>query len=318
MKIEDKTSSPGPGGRRNGKLYAAVLAVIITLLLFNFAWTAVAMKLAGLNVLSRQEASQSVSLQGVLIKEEFPVRSPAAGQVKFTPQEGQRVEVGAPVGRIVVASSDAGGLTQVLSAPCAGVFCTHIDGLEGLLRPDNLGVLDLPGAEKIGEKKAYDPAGGRVEKGQPVFKIIDNLMPVVFHCTDLRLPAELAVEGREIEGSWENSPLQVKIDRVLEKDGRREIFFLITNYPDAFLHNRKVKISLVTGKISGLIVPRTALVERDGVTGLYLAVKKKAHWAPVRVEGELAGKVAVSGSDITVGNRYIMNPRFVREGKRVE
>ncbi|MHB1043671.1 MAG: HlyD family efflux transporter periplasmic adaptor subunit [Eubacteriales bacterium] len=317
MNTEEKVTSTGIRGRRKKNFFIPLLVVITTMLLLNFAWRAVAVKLAGVDVLSRQEASQSVSLEGVLIKEEFPARAPATGQVKFISQEGRRVEVGAPVAQVTVASSDAGGLIQVLAAPSAGVFCTHIDGLEGLLRPDNLGVLDLPGAEKSGDKKAYVQTGARVEKGQTVFKIIDNLTPVVFHCVNARLPAELAVEGREFEGKWENSPLQVKIDRILEKEGRRDIFFLITSCPDALLHNRQVKISLVTGKLGGLIVPRTALVEREGATGLYLAVKKRARWVPVRVEGEVAGKAVVSGN-IEEGSRYVSNPRFVREGSRVD
>lgn len=288
-------------------------------LFLDFAGNFLVAKTAGVEVLSMREVSPAVALDGLLIKEETLVRSPADGQIQFIPPDGQRLELGAPAARVAVALDDAGGITQGIAAPRAGVFCTHIDGAEGLLTPDKLDVLDLAKIEKIGEKKNPLLSGSRVEKGQPVFKIIDNLTPVYYHCTIPRdeLASELTVR-RGMGGIWENLPLNFRVHRLIDKGDRWEAFLLLSDYPDAILHYRKTRIRLITKKLKGLLVPRSAVVEREGSPGVYRVVKKKARWVPVQIEGELDGEVAVAGPDLKEGDRYVSSPRFVCEGRRVE
>jgi len=143
---EEKLGSPGErrrGRRTKRKLAPFLAAAVLVWLFLDFAGNFLVAKTAGVEVLSMREVSPAVALDGLLIKEETLVRSPADGQIQFTPPDGQRLELGAPAARVAVALDDAGGITQGIAAPRAGVFCTHIDGAEGLLTPDKLDVLDL-------------------------------------------------------------------------------------------------------------------------------------------------------------------------------
>ena len=312
---------PLPAGvrRRRPKLAPLMVAAVIVWLLLDLSGNFLVAKTAGVEALSRREVSSAVALDGILIKEEALVRSPADGQIQFVPLDGQRLELGAPAARVVVAADDAGEIIQGIAAPEAGVFCTHIDGAEGLLAPDKLDVLDLAKIERIGEKKNQILAGARVGKGQPVFKIIDNLSPVYYYCTisSGELASELSAR-RKMEGIWENRPLTVRVHRLIDKGDRWEAFLLLSDYPDAILHYRKARIRLTTKKLEGLLVPRSAVVERESSPGVYLVVKKKARWTPVQIDGELDGKVAITGPDLKEGDRYVSTPRFVRDGRRVE
>ncbi len=67
-------------------------------------------------------------------------------------------------------------------------------------------------------------------------------------------------------------------------------------------------MNLVGDRVSGYIVPVSSLVEKEGRTGLYIAKKYQQKWVPVKIEGIVDGKAAVTGEDLTAGGRYIANP----------
>lgn len=306
-------------GRRTGSGFLKVLigAAALTFTIF-FAWESLAAVVSRVQFLSEQEVGQTAPLKGMLIKEEKTIRSPVNGKLHFTATDGKRLEVGAGAAQVIAVEQESGGATSNVFTPIAGIFCTHLDGLENILSPGNLDVLDLPELEKIGDKPV--PEGGRVEKGQPIFKIIDNLSPINIYAEIPKsgFPADIADKPGWLPATWENLPLTIKPRKLTDKGDRWEGFFLLSGYPENLVHYRKVLLSVTTNRLKGLLVPRKAIVYRDGEPGIYLAVKKKAQWVPVKIEGELAGKVAVSGRGLGEDTRYVSNPVLAREGWPVE
>ncbi|OPZ74795.1 MAG: HlyD family secretion protein [Firmicutes bacterium ADurb.Bin456] len=198
------------------------------------------------------------------------------------------------------------------------MFCTHLDGLETILTPANLDVLDFSSLDRISYKHVSE--GDRVEKGQAVFKLVDNLSPTYFYAEAVKegFPADLPEKPRWLKAAWDNHPLMIKALKINETEDGWEGLFQLSNFPDELVHNRKVDLNITTNLLAGLLVPQHAVVYRDETPGLYLAIKKRAQWVPVKIEGDLNGKVAISGRGLGENTRYVSNPALIREGSLVE
>jgi putative membrane fusion protein len=226
--------------------------------------------------------------------------------------------MGAKAAEIIVAGGTSGEYKIDISTSATGILCTHLDGLESILAPQNVTVAEL---KKI-EKKVVGPSldGTNVGEWQPVFKIIDNLSPVSIYAS---IPKAALADGypdqpKILQASWENHVFTLTPGELIDNGDMLEGFYQIADYPEALVHQRKVQLIITVRQLKGFLVPGKAVVYRDDEPGIYLAVKKKAQWAPVAVEGELAGKVAVSGEEISEGTRFISNPVLIREGWPIE
>jgi hypothetical protein len=178
--------------------------------------------------------------------------------------------------------------------------------------------MEMPVIEKPADKPLAN--GAIVDKGQPLFKIIDNLSPVSVYVTmpKSELPGSYLEKPGPLKASWENFSFKIT-PGVLNDTGDSIVgFYQLTGFPESIIHHRKVKITVTTMVLEGYLVPEKAIVYRDSKPGIYHVVKKKALWKPVEIEGELAGNVAVSGDGIEEGARFVSNPVLVREGWRVE
>jgi len=303
--------------RRPGKwLLSLGLSVTLLWVIIFFAWGTIVGAVTRVQFLSNQEVSRTELLEGILIKEERVVTTPVDGQLQTVVQDGTRLEVGAVAVQVLSAGEAHGGIN--IFTPSAGIFCTHLDGLENILSPGNLDILDLSRVEKSADKVTAGKY--RVEKGQPVFKIIDNLSPLYLYAEIPRshFPPDLADKPRWLPARWENMPLAIKPYKLTDKGDQWEGVFLLDDCPASLYHYRRVRLAVTIDKLKGLLVPADAVVYRDNTPGIYLAVKKKARWVPVKIEGELAGMVAVSGGGLSEETRYVSNPVFTREGSRVE
>lgn len=292
------------------------LGIAVTLIILLLTRGTIVSAVAKVQFLSNQEVTATVLLEGILFKEEKVVTAPVTGQLQFVCEDGTRLNVGATAAQLAVA--DPGSGSRSVFTPTAGIICHHLDGLENIISPENLDLLDLSHQEKLVGKPAA--ANKQVEKGQPLFKIIDNLAPLTIYTeipkTDF--PPELADKPRWLPAAWENQTLSIKPREVRDQGDRWAGFFLLADYPESLLHYRKVRLTVTTDKLKGLLVPAGAIVYRDGVPGIYLVVKKKAQWVAVKPEGELNGMVAVSGRRFGEEIRYVSNPLLIREGSRVE
>ncbi|TEB10299.1 hypothetical protein Pmgp_02496 [Pelotomaculum propionicicum] len=311
---------PSRRRKKPGNLF--LKALLLTALLccaFFLARQFIIVFISDVQSLTSKEVGETVSLDGILLKDENVARAPAGGLLRFTNPDGRRLEVGAKAADIETAGEQgADGQTFAVYTSSAGIFCSHLDGLESTLTPANRDVLDLPGLEKIAGRSMA--AGTRVEKGQPIFKIIDNLSPVFIYGSIAKtsLPAGYADKPVWLQAAWNNLTLRIKSSSLVDKGDRWEGYFLLSGYPEAIVHNRKVSLTVTTKQLKGLLVPSRAVVYRAGQPGIYMVVKKKAQWEPVDIKGELAGWVAIAGDELVEGARYVSNPVLVREGWFVE
>ncbi len=254
--------------------------------------------------------------EGVLVRNETIITSPADGQLNILVQEGERVRVGDSVAEVKTLEGGAGApaRTALIRAPATGVVIYRTDGLEGVLNPGRVDILEIAGIKlKNAENAGRDQGkGGRCDKGQPVMKIVDNLSPVVI-CLEVPegFPQERIKKGGIISMIWESSQFDGRIAEVRDYRGRPQVVVQASNYPGGFLHRRKVVLGMEGGTVSGFIVSTGSLVEKEGQAGLYITSKRQVKWVPVNVEGVVNDRAAVTGAGVTSGTRYVVNPRWL-------
>ena len=295
----------------------AGLLVLLLVLYFVF-WGRFVAKVSNVQFLSRQEVAQVVALEGILLKNEIVFRASVGGKLHLVAADGDRLEAGAKAAQVLAVQQEVGGETYDIVTPVAGICCTHLDGLEQILSPDSMDVLGIPKFEKIDDKATFE--GARVEKGQPVLKIIDNLSPVYIYAETPKsyFPDLKTDKPTWWEATWEGMALSVRSFKVSDKGDMWAGYFMLSAYPDQLLHQRTIRLNITARTLKGFLVPQRAIVFREEQPGIFLSIKKKAYWKPVTIEGELDGMLAVSGPGLTQDSRYVNNPLLAREEHWVE
>jgi putative membrane fusion protein len=288
--------------------------VILVLILMFYLWNLVRVRLVDIEWLKEDRISRTMATSGWLIKEEQLLLSPGRGQLRLLVDDGERVRAGAPVAEVILSQNGGAGEKRVVYAPRGGVFCNHIDGLEEVLRPAN--ALKMEAVEKLEVKPVSPVTGSRVEKGEPVGKLVDNLSGIWYWC---RVDGEgnRAVKwpaGQQVVILWQGRPVEAR----LEKIAGEEMLFLLPAYPGDLIHRRQVQMELKVGELSGYAVPSRALVKRGEEQGIYIVSRRRVAWVPVRVLGGTPERVIITGEQLSACTRYVANPFWVREGDELE
>lgn len=314
-----KASGAGPGAPGNGRsrLPAARTALAVLGILALCALAYAALPLTGNDktaALCAGELKRLYPAEAILARVEMPVISPAGGQVSMLVQEGTRVRPGDSIAEVKTMAGDAGspGISALIRAPRSGVVIRQTDGLEEVLNPAQMDILEIAGRQaKVAEAPFRgDWKSDRCDKGQPVMKVVDNLSPLSI-CLQVPdgFPADRVKKGGSLSMVWEGKDLTGRIAEAAEYNGRLRVVVRVQNYPVELMKKRKVSLSLAAGAVTGYIVPTRSLVVRDGQQGLYILDKSQTRWIPVKVEGVVNDRAAVTGDRVVPGARYVENPR---------
>lgn len=170
-----------------------------------------------------------------------------------------------------------------------------VDGLETMLTPGNIFSLN---PQSVYDEVTKGTMEGQGEKGKSAVKIVDNLSPVYLCFPDSKLELKKDSQVRfRVPGSQElfsgkimNEPRDIVVARM-------------ASVPKELVVKRVCSIQVITRRESGLIVPTTSLVEKDGETGLYAVSGKNVHWTVVSVKGVFKEKAVVNGIEPRARNR---------------
>ncbi|MDD2420967.1 MAG: HlyD family efflux transporter periplasmic adaptor subunit [Heliobacteriaceae bacterium] len=265
------------------------------------------------------QLAETRQLTGWLIRDETVVAAPAAGRVERLVQDGERVRVGLPVVRLKGINPTGEGLGQehnVLS-PRAGLVIYCLDGLEGILTLRVLDERDPTYLQLLGVKPVEVIPGARVEKGSPVFKIINNLEKA--HFLTKYQAAELGgplVPGRRL--TLAASPAGPNFSgKVVNVRGGEDGWALIQllNPTVDVIKERHASLLIVDKVHKGIVLPQSALVFQDGETGVWLSAKNRAEWRPVKVLVWIGDQVVVEG--IEESQLVVQNPTLVKAGQEI-
>jgi len=227
-----------------------------------------------------------VTGQAVVIWDEWVLTAPAAGMVHLRVREGDRVRTGTPVCRV-----DG---HQVVS-PAPGVVTLFTDGTEGRLSfapgtsppaPQVLALKPQPGQLQEGQA---------VTVGQPLARVVDTSRMRL--CVVLP-PAEvagLAERSRALVRFPDGREITMRPEAYHAGDDRTygTITLVSGEWVEDLLRTRLITVEIIKERATGLLVPRRALVERDGQAGVFVVKKTLAQWVKVEVKGEKGALVAI-------------------------
>jgi putative membrane fusion protein len=149
-------------------------------------------------------------------------------------------------------------------APFSGVPVYPLDGYEELLHPENLEEI-VPSKVAPVEAKKVD-LSGQLEAGQPVMKMVANHEWYAV-CSLSKSFAESLEKGSvvnlEISKEQTHSVRAVVKNKVEQEEGP-VVFFESKDYFPGLYEERNVEMTVVKGKYSGLVVPLSAITEKDG------------------------------------------------------
>lgn len=283
------------------------------LLAGNLIWQVLQARFMKVEPLTQGKVRQTVQFKGCLIKNETLVSSPARGQWKLLVQDGERVSSGKTVGMVtalqVKESSGAGNVMHVY-APMAGLISNKIDGLENLLRFDNIETLEMTEMEKLSKQRLTPGSDTAVEKGQPVIKIVDNLSPIKIwtSLSQEEFPSENLIKDKFVDVIWEDNVFRARVENIQSSNGSMQILFNASAYPQQILNNRWLDIELVKGELTGFLVPENAIVEKNGIMGMYVLDKQGERWIPVEIRGKSGSNVVIDSNQLNNQTRILVNP----------
>lgn len=298
-------------------LLLATCGIFILYLIGGQVWQEIMHRLVKLDFLTEVKFNLVTTAECILIKEETLLTAPRSGKFSLLAEEGLKVKAGYAVGKISSAAGSQGGGEVLLRSPRGGLVCTHLDGLENILKTAHIDVLDMDGLRKI--LNSENNKTGSVENGSPVLKILDNLAPlrVYLEAGAGSLPGQ-TVKGSSLTLLWQGREIKGRVEDIKTSAGKVRLIILVNNYPDDILHARMVTLDLVRDRVSGFRVPSSSLVDNNGRKGIYIADKRRAVWAPVEIQGSDREYSVVTGPELGPETRYVINPRWVRAGDRVE
>lgn len=251
-----------------------------------------------------------VEIDATFANQEYVLQAPLAGKVSFIASDGQRFRKGESIATItpegVAPGAQSSGQSRTVSAPHGGLLYHKVDGLEGLLTPDNLVTMDL---NKLVTQSPSEKALSSVQTGEIFGKIVDNLTST---SAFLELPG--------LDGITKGQNLSLRIDgktenaKILRKsESPKGVVVQFAHFIDSSLEKRKQKLNwIMRPPVNGIIVPKTALWQDGGKEGIYLVVEGVIRFREVKVLD--ANDTEACIKDLKEGMFIVSNPRQGLEG----
>ncbi len=200
----------------------------------------------------------------------------------------------------------------VLRAFGASLVSTHIDGLEGVYSPANPDLLGVSPADHTPYPRACSE-GDSVTAGAAVFREVQNLR------TDLLVFADVPEDAAPGAGSR----VRVRFPRLATEavpatviDSRQRsdmsantwtFHIALDRYATTLTDLRSEKVTLVTERVSGILIPRSALARKGDDYGVWLLRTNRFIWRSVTLLCLNEEEAAVEG--IREGDRVLIRAR---------
>lgn len=226
--------------------------------------------------------------------------------------------------RLIELESNIGGTKSDITAPCAGVFSSKIDGYEKALSLDMMA--DATPSYINNLKKENVGTSSSVSSGEAVCKIIDNYEWYFVG----NIPEKDAVNfevGDSISLKFydlSDSVVAGTVKAVSKAEGGKvAVTVYSTRYIDSIYSTSKVSAELLTESSKGIKVPSSSLRVIDGRQGVYVVRLGVARFVPVELlynnkEWAIISAVSSDGDlRLEIYDEVIVNTKGITDGKVV-
>lgn len=256
---------------------------------------------------------------GLLSGDEVVIAAPADGVAERTVAEGNRIRKGNAVFQVngVIAYTNY-----------AGRVSYQLDGMEGIT--DLATVCNTNLEERYLAQQGTEPQqqDAEVATGAAYAKVTNTFDDIYLYATvprtdyttalevDKRIPVRLVDIDYEVSG------------RVTEltdaPDGSRYLKLKLSDVKETVFQQRIYKIELPFDRTNAIAVPKEAIVEKHGKTGVYYLQKGFVLWQTVTLGKEWPeqGRVIVEQTEketgLEAGDVIVTTPYLVREGENIK
>jgi len=199
---------------------------------------------------------------------------------------------------------------SIMKAPASGIVSFQLDGLEGRLSTD------IPIVEVLQSKgrEARIQDGTSVALGDALFRVVDPAA-AIHVALEVRGVVPLTV-GEQVFVAFNHIPERSFPGRLVEAvqlDRTWHGLVALTSMDSSLVLQREANATLLARRAEGIVVPRSALVDRNGELGVYVLLGKDPVFRKVRVLGGNDERVAIDSSQgVPVGAPVVRNPGLLR------
>ena len=234
---------------------------------------------------------ERLSAEAVVLNQEQIFLARDAGRFENLVKDKEKVGKGTLLGYFITNEGKS-----TLRAPQAGIFVRGTDGLEEIFTH-----IDL--AAVTPEVFQYKPVPAFLDKpvqtGQPIYKIVDSLVPTRLLIRMTADKLESAVQpGVNVDILYENENWgQGRIAEMKQEAGDVMLLVQLDHFSDQTINKRFVKVEVVLDTHTGFLVPAEAIIEKDWEKGVYCAVGSSTKFKPVEIIKQKNDTVLVRGLD---------------------
>lgn len=281
--------------------------LVIIVLLVSMGWVYRSHFLTGsLQVTLAKEGSikHYQNVTAVFANEETVLKANLSGTPNFLFQEGQRVRKGDTVANVqeVGALGQGSGREDRVVAPVGGLLYTFVDGLEGILTPDNLLAMDVHKVIEQTSNFKEDTQGGSANS-RIIGKIVNNLVQT---SAVINMSTAEYQEGNTLRLIIDDQTYSAKILRLL--DNPQGVVVQFNQYINGSSEERIQEIALIAKPtVSGILIPKSSLWYRGEEQGVYVVREGSIQYRKVKILDEDEEYICVE--NLPHGIPVIVNPR---------
>lgn len=241
------------------------------------------------------------------------------GRNRLLTIEDRRAKLASNIQNIILAEKAS---TVEILAPASGVFSSEVAGVDTRLEAGALAGKDASDLTALfREASTGRPTtvrdGETVRAGEPIGRVVFGQKVAFYLPVKTEEKSSLKV-GRQVGVSLGNTVLSEEAVITSVSDGKPPGYSVIAGeipIVPANLVMRAGAVSLVVVSRSGVIVPRSAVMEKDGKTGVLAVQRTYARFVPVEVLLSKGDRTVVRG--ISLGDEIVIRAMGFLEGKRV-
>lgn len=215
-------------------------------------------------------------------------------------------------------------------AEFSGIVTYKIDGNEDYFKIDNLDKFTYKYLNKNYNFKSLEMET-KVKNGDPLFKIVNNLnwkvactINNVSQISNYNLGDSVKIQIPEIEDIY-------GIVEKINKDNNHAVIIVsLDRYFENMYSNRIHDGKIIVNKTKGFEIPKSTLIERDNLTGVYVQeIKGLVKFVPVEIVSETNDYVFINKGNkesvisigdksyktVTVNDAIVINPKTVDESR---
>ncbi len=286
--------------RRGKRINILKLATVLVAALL-LSWVAYRLGISGMEAVTKLgrdvrlvkygTIEDKLSGPAIILNKEKVILAQQEGHFENMVTDNTKVSKGTLLGHYVNSRGKAS-----LRAAESGIFVRYPDGLEEVFNTIDLAAVT---PEVFDYKTTRLAADQSVQPGQPIFKIVDSLVPtrllVRFPQDEVEFDltagqkVQVFLDGQELDNA---SIMEMKQDF-----GELIMLLQLNSCPQILINQRYVKVEVVFDSETGFLIPPPALVEKDGEKGVYCIIGEFTRFKPVQIIKTKDDVVIVEGLD---------------------